>query len=270
MSPSRKKRCVGGIAEANSSEQTMFYKRLHEKLVQVVERNQLLDKEITIKTHILKPTEAIGEPERKDFPLLKGREVLMQATFMESKGQAYTDAPSEFSGPLREIIDLGLEDSRQKALFIAALNAVMRYLYPDIRTVHCKNNEPEECAQEIKQYVQALKPDSVGVIGLQPAILDAMVTLLGADNVVCIDRDEDNRNQVKYGVPIGWGDDKGLEKAFEASDVVLATGSSSSNGSLAHILNMSETYNTPVYFYGVTIAGAARLMGLNHLCFKST
>jgi len=243
---------------------------LHERLLQIVEKNHLLDKEITIKTHILKPTEAIGDPERKDFPLLKGKEVLMQATFMESKGQAYTDAPWEFSGPLREIIDFGLEDSRQKALFIAALNAVMRYLYPDIRTVHCKDNGPEECAKEISQFVQTLKPRSVGVIGLQPAILDAMVTLLGTDNVVCIDRDEDNRNQVKYGVPIGWGDDKGLENVFKACDVVLATGSSSSNGSVVDILNISERYNKPVYFYGVTIAGTARLMGLNHLCFKST
>ena len=248
----------------------MFYERLHERLLQIVEGNRLLDKEITIKTHILKPTEAIGDPERKDFPLLKGKEVLMQATFLGSKGQAYTDAPSEFSGPLREIIDLRLEESRQKALFIAALNAVMRYLYPDIRTVHCKNNEPEECAQEIKGFVQTLSPGSVGLIGLQPAMLDAMVSLLGAENVVCIDRDEDNRNQVRYGVAIGWGDDKGLQKVFEASDVVLATGSSSSNGSVADIINMSDKYNKPVYLYGVTIAGAARLMGLNHLCFKST
>ena len=248
----------------------MFYERLHERLFQIVERNRLLDKEITIKTHILKPTEAIGDPERKDFPLLKGKEVLMQATFMESKGQAYTDAPSEFSGPLREIIDLKLEDSRQKALFIAALNAVMRYLYPDMRTVHCKDNEPEECAQEIKGFAQTLSPGSVGLIGLQPAMLDAMVSLLGAENVVCIDRDEDNRNQVRYGVAIGWGDEKGLQKVFEVSDVVLATGSSSSNGSLVDIISKSDKYNKPVYFYGVTIAGAARLMGLNHLCFKST
>jgi hypothetical protein len=248
----------------------MFYERLHERLLQIVERNRLLDKEITIKTHILKPTEAIGDPERKDFPLLKGKEVLMQATFMESKGQAYTDAPSEFSGPLREIIDLKLEDSRQKALFIAALNGVMRYLYPDIRTVHCKDNEPEECAQEIMRFVRTLDPSSVGLIGLQPAMLDAMVSLLGAENVLCIDRDEDNRNQVRYGVAIGWGDDKGLQKVFEASDVVLATGSSSSNGSVEDIIRISDKYNKPVYFYGVTIAGTARLMGLNHLCFKST
>jgi hypothetical protein len=248
----------------------MFYERLHEELQQLVEKNQLLDKEITIRTHILKPTEAIGDPERKDFPLLKGKEVLMQATFLGSKGQAYTDAPSEFSGPLREILDLGLEDSRQKALFIAALNAVMRFLYPDIRTVHCKNNEPEECAQEIRRFVRTLSPGSVGLIGLQPAILDAIVSLLGAECVACIDRDEDNRNQVRYGVAIGWGDDKGLQKVFEASDVVLATGSSSSNGSLADIISISDKCNKPVYFYGVTIAGAARLMGLNHLCFKST
>ncbi len=248
----------------------MFYKRLQERFSQIVEENHLLDNEITIRTHILKPAEAIGDPGRKDFPLLKGKEVLMQATFLGSRGQAYTDAPSEFNGPLREILDLGLEDSRQKALFVAALNAVARYLYPDMRTVHCKNNEPEECGQEIRRFLGTLSPGSVGLIGLQPAMLDAMVSLLGAQNVLCIDRDEDNRNQVRCGIPIGWGDDKGLRKVFEASDIVLATGSSSSNGSLEDIINMSDKYNKPVYFYGVTIAGTARLMGLNHLCFKST
>ena len=142
----------------------MFYHELREKLRQVVEKNDLPDKEIRIETHILKPTEAIGQPDRKDYPLLKGKEVLMQATFMGAKGQAYTGAPSEFSGTLREIMDPGLDDSRQRALFIASLNAVMRSLYPEIGTVHCRDNEPEECAGEIIALFRNLKPDSLGLV----------------------------------------------------------------------------------------------------------
>jgi len=248
----------------------MFYKRLHEKLIEIAGKNHLLDKKITIKTYTLKPEEAIGSPDRKDFPLLKGREVLMEATFMGQKGQAYTDAPSNFLGSLKEIFDLKLDESRQKALFIAALNAVMRYSYPDLKTVHCKGNGMEECAQEIKAFVQSLRPKTVGIIGLQPAILDAMIDLLGTGSVICIDRDEDNRGKIKHGVQIGCGDGIGTEEVFKTSDVVLATGSSSANGSLVDIINMSERYNTPVYFYGTTISGVARLMNLNHLCFRST
>jgi hypothetical protein len=92
----------------------MFYEQLRDKFLRLAEENSLLDNEIIIKTHILKPTEAIGNPDRRDFPLLKGKEVMVQASFIEMKGQAYTDSPSEFSGSLREIVNLSLDDSRQK------------------------------------------------------------------------------------------------------------------------------------------------------------
>ncbi|MBW2099147.1 MAG: hypothetical protein JRG68_00015 [Deltaproteobacteria bacterium] len=248
----------------------MFYKKLYENFLTLAKENDLLDKNIAIQTHVLKPTEAIGTPDRKDFPLLKGKEVLMQALFMGMQGQAYTDAPSKFSGPLRKIMDLNLDDSRQRALFIAALNAVMRYVYPDITTVHCKNNEPDECARKIVEFIQTLNPVSVGLIGLQPAILEALVNRFGAEKIICIDRDEENRGLTKYGVPIEWGDDKGMEKLFSRSNLVLPTGSSVVNGSLADILTAAQKHDTPVYFYGTSVSGCARLMGLNHLCFKST
>ena len=248
----------------------MFYLSLRNKFLQLAEEHSLLDNMITIKTHILKPDEAIGNPDRRDFPLLKGREVLMQATFFEMNGQAYTDNPSEFSGPLREIINLPLHDSREKALFIASLNAVMRYLHPETPTVHCKNNEPEKCAEEMVTFIRTIHPHSVGIIGLQPAILDAMVNTLGKDNVMCVDRDEDNKDKVKCGVLIEWGDKKGIEKLFKKSELVLATGSCAANGSLPEILDIERNYDSSLYFYGVTIVGTARLMGLNHLCFKAT
>jgi hypothetical protein len=71
-------------------------------------------------------------------------------------------------------------------------------------------------------------------------------------------------------VPIGWGDKEGVKRVFKYSDLVLATGSSVTNGSVEDILNIARNHNSTLYFYGVTIAGAARLMGLNHLCFKAT
>ncbi len=248
----------------------MFYKTLHDKFSILVTKNQLLDKEITIKTRILKPTEAIGNPDRKDFPLLKGKEVLIEATFMEKKGQAYTDAPSEFIGALKDILALPLDDSRKRALFIAALNAVMRYLYPEITTIHCKNNEPEECAQKIAEFIHSLKIGSVGLIGLQPAILDALVKRFNHDKILCVDRDEDNIGKIKYGVYIDFGNTQNIEKMFKNVDLILATGSTVVNGSVVEILKFAEIYKCPLYFYGTTIAGVSQLMGLKRLCFKSS
>ena len=235
----------------------MVYDELQEKFRKLAEEKRLLNKEINIETHVLSPTEAIGKPERRDFPLLKGKEFLMQATFLGVKGQAYTDAPSEFKGPLREVVDLKLDDPWKIALFIAALNAVMRHLNPDLATVHCKNQEPEECAREIRLFMEKRSPASVGIIGLQPAILEAMVSLIGPDKVRCIDRDEETRGLTKYGVPSEWGDEKGLENLFQGSDLILATGSSIANGSLPEILACGRRHEKPVFFYGTTIAGAA-------------
>jgi uncharacterized protein (DUF4213/DUF364 family) len=248
----------------------MFYEQLRNKFIGRVEENGWLNREITVETRALKPTEAIGSPGRNDFPLLKGREVLMQATFMGARGQAYTDAPSRFRGPLSEIIEFISEGPRQRALFIASLNAVLKYLNPDLTTVHCRDDGPERCAREIALSARSLKAQNVGLVGLQPAILGALVGLFGADKVLCVDRDEDNRNTAKHGVPIGFGDEEGLEKTFKSSDVVIATGSSVVNGSVVHILEKAEKHEKPVYFYGTTIAGPAHLLGLNRLCFESS
>lgn len=248
----------------------MFYNRLQKKLSDLVVAKQLSDKEIIIKTHVLKPVEAIGNPDRDDFPLLKGKEVLMEAAFENAKGQAYTDAPSEFTGPLKNIISLDLDDLRAKALFIASLNAVMRYLYPELTTIHCKDNDPEECAEKIIDSLKIAKPDKVGLIGMQPAILEALVNFLGADSVSCVDRDENNMGKSKFGVPVEWGDSADTEKLFRQNDLILATGSTVVNGSIMEILNLSEKYNKKLLFFGTTIAGTARLMNLERFCFKST
>jgi hypothetical protein len=246
----------------------MFYRRLQEKFLTIAAQNNLLDGEITIQTKILTTAEAIGNPDRQDYPLLKGKEFLMEATFRGAKGQAYTDTPSEFAGALKDIVHLPLETTRQRALFVAALNAVMHHLEPDLGTIHCKDNEPEECAGEIAEFVRMSAPACIGLIGLQPAILECLATNFGAGNLTCLDRDEEFRGQLKYGVPITWGTQQALVELFAKADLVLATGSTIVNGSLVEIVHLAERSRVPVYFYGTSIAGAARLMGLHRLCYR--
>jgi hypothetical protein len=248
----------------------MFYRRLQEKFLTIATQNNLMDEEITIRTKILKTVEAIGNPDRQDYPLLKGKEFLMEAAYGDAKGQAYTDAPSEFTGPLADIVQLELNSTQQRALFIASLNAIMRHLEPDLGTVHCKNNEPEECATEIGEFVEKLNPAFVGLVGLQPAILESLVARLGPDKVTCVDRDEEFRGKIKFGVPIVWGDSKALAEMSARADLILATGSTIVNGSLPEILAVATAHDVPVHFYGTTVAGAAHLLGLNRLCYRPT
>lgn len=247
----------------------MLYQALHQKFYELSTKKDLLNKKIVIKTKILTSEEAIGNPDRKDFPLLKGKEVLMSANFMDAIGQAYTQAPSEFEGSLEEIFRLSLDDIRNRGLFIASLNAVMRYIYPDLTTVHCKDNEPEECAEEIANFLETLTPKKIGMIGLQPAMLEALTKKFGASSIACLDRDEDNTGKEKFGVTIEFGDNSSTQKLFLNSDLVLATGSTVVNGSLVDIINLSNSTNTPLYLYGTTVAGTAKLLGLKRLCFRS-
>ncbi len=188
---------------------------------------------------------------------------------MDAIGQAYTQAPSEFEGSLEEIFRLSLDDIRNRGLFIASLNAVMRYIYPDLTTVHCKDNEPEECAEEIANFLETLAPKKIGMIGLQPAMLEALTKKFGASSIACLDRDEDNTGKEKFGVTIEFGDNDSTQKLFLNSDLVLATGSTVVNGSLVDIINLSNSTNTPLYLYGTTVAGTAKLLGLKRLCFRS-
>ena len=82
--------------------------------------------EVTIGT--LTAKQAIGSPSRQDYPLLEGREVMVEAQFKGSYGQAFTDRPNEFKGSLNDVLDMALDSSDSRAVFDASLNAVMAYL----------------------------------------------------------------------------------------------------------------------------------------------
>lgn len=248
-----------------------MYTKLKTGFIDLSKKNDLWESEVNITAKILTSEEAIGETERKDFPLLQGKEFLIQANFKNALGQAFTDAPGNFKGKLKEIFELELTDNSNRALFIAALNAVMRYMGRAEKTIHCKNNEPEVCAREIvRTIIDKYSADiKVGIVGFQPAIIDVFSKNLTAQNLKVIDLDENNINKKKYGVLI-WDGRKMKDELFKISDVILATGSTIVNDSLSQLISLSEKYQKPLYFYGTTVAGAARILNLKRLCFQAS
>jgi uncharacterized protein (DUF4213/DUF364 family) len=248
-----------------------MYTKLKTALIDLSEKNGLLESEINITAKILTPEEAIGETERKDFPLLQGKEFLMQANFKNALGQAFTDAPSSFKGKLKKILELKLTDNSERALFIATLNAVMRYLGAAEKTIHCKNEEPELCAREIAgtiidKYGADIK---IGIVGFQPAIIDNFSKNMATHNLKVIDLDKNNINKIKYGVLI-WDGRKMAAELFKICDVILATGSTVVNGSLSDLISLAREYQKPLYLYGTTVAGAGKILNLERLCFQSS
>ncbi len=237
-----------------------FLEGIREKFSQLIEAGHLTGEEEVqvVSARPLTPEEAIGRPERRDFPLLKGKESMIQANFKDACGQAYTDMPGNYQGTLKELLALPLRNNYERAIFIATLNAVMRHLKLVDRTIHCRDQEPGQCATHLVEYVrERFDNPRIAFIGLQPAMVAG---LAGHFPIRVTDLDPDNVGQRKGGVVI---EDASLTDEIIAwSDLVLATGTTAVNDTLAGVIGRK-----PAIFYGVTIAGIARLAGYEQYCF---
>ncbi len=222
---------------------------------------------ISISTRGLSVEEAIGNPERKDFPLITGKEVLVQANLQNELGQAFTADPIEYSGTIQELLDLPPTRIGIEALIVASLNALARKIGLIKNTVHCINNEPEDCAKKISQYVlEKHGKCKVGIVGYQPAILENCVITLGSDNVAITDLNPDNIAQNRYGVIVLNGE-KDTPYMAEWADVFLVTGTVLANDTGEEVLKTIG--DKPVYFFGTTAAAIAELNGHQRLCYYS-
>ena len=70
------------------------------------------------------------------------------------------------------------------------------------------------------------------------------------------------RSAVRYGVTVEDGA-SAHEDLIAWADLILCTGSTICNGTITDYLDLE----TPVLFFGITAAGASRLMGWNRVCF---
>ena len=234
---------------------------LREKFQTLVKQNNLSTDEVKITTKSLTPEEAIGTPKRRDFPILTGQEVMLQAEYKGLFGQAFTDAPTIFNGTLDEILALDLTvDSHNRAMFIAVMNAVMAYLGLITHTVHCKTEDPENCAQEFVRFVRKnYGSKRIALIGYQPSMLEALSKEF---TLRVLDLSPKNVGQIRYGVKVEHGIDDYREVVLNWADVVLCTGSTLCNGTIVNFVDIGKE----VVFFGITVAGAAYLMGWNQLC----
>ncbi|APC08658.1 Rossmann-like domain-containing protein [Neomoorella thermoacetica] len=236
-----------------------FLEGIREKFYRLVKDRHLSGEEEikVVSARPLTPEEAIGRPERRDFPLLKGKETMIQASFKDACGQAYTDMPGNYQSTLKEVLTLPLRNNYERAIFIATLNAVMRHLKLVDKTIHCRDQEPGLCAARLVEYVrERFGNPRIAFIGLQPA----MVNSLAAHFPIRVtDLNPDNVGQRKDGVLIE--DASRTPEIIEWSDLVLATGTTAVNDTLSGVVGRK-----PVVFYGVTISGIARLAGYEQYC----
>jgi hypothetical protein len=206
---------------------------LREKFADIAKDHGLESEKVQVFARPLTPEEAIGRPEKLDYPLVKGKERLIQANLKGAYGQAFTDMFGEYEGTISDILLSELRTNFHRAVFISTFNAVMNHYIRE------KFGHPK-----------------ITMVGLQPRMAETLST---AFPLKAMDLDPDNIGKEKFGIPI-----EGPERTRDSllwCDVVLITGTTIVNGTIGEFL-----IEKPKIFYGVTISGAAKILGLNHFC----
>lgn len=233
----------------------------------IVEQNtELMHTPIQIKVRKLPPEIAIGENTDKDYPIYKGKEGILEASFLTGKGQAFSPAPANFDGNLGDILALELSGTDETAvnnrgIFIAAVNALCAHLGIADRTVHCKNEDLRECAKDLVNEIKSNYPldTRITLIGCQPRMIE---TLSPVFKLKVIDLDPEN-----IGKQFDGGAIEGEEKTDEAldwCDLALITGSTIANGTIDKFVGLK----CKTVFFGITIAGSAALLNLLRFCAR--
>ena len=157
-----------------------------------------------------------------------------------------------------------LNNNYRRALLVATINALSQYWGLVENTVHCKDSQPQKCAKQCVEFISQEYPKvkNITFVGFQPALVEEFSRCY---SLKILDLDKDNIGQVKYSVPVLDGQ-KDVKDAIEWADTVLATGSTIVNGTIDDILHFSHP-SDKVIFYGVTIAGVAKWLGLKRICF---
>ena len=241
----------------------ILYGTLLEKFRALLEARGIEAEKVPVSCRTLSPTETIGETQRKDFPIMTGKDVMILVTAMGGRGQAFSDAPSLFEGTLADVLAADVvADAHARGIFVASLNAVMNALGLCTGTVHCRTEGPELCAGEMDAFLRREWPEAkrIGLIGYQPALTQMLSE--SHRQVRVLDLNPANVGQLRHGVLVENGAEA-RDSLVEWADLILCTGSTLSNGTITDYLDLP----IPVLFYGISAAGASVLLGLRRVCF---
>jgi len=233
----------------------------------IVAEHHLRRDPVRVTVEPLSAAQAIGHPQRQDFALLEGKEVMIEAEFRGSFGHAFTDRPQRFEGTIEDVLQLDLNTSANRAIFISTLSAVTSHLGIAKGTRHCRDDDPEKCGSQIaSELLEEFGRVKVGLLGFQPAMLAHLTEHFGAENVQCTDLNPKNVGSSRYGVWIqdGHTDTAGI---IDWSQILLVTSSAIANGTFDEIYELAVgSQGKPLVAFGVTGAGVSALLGLRRIC----
>jgi uncharacterized protein (DUF4213/DUF364 family) len=217
--------------------------------------------------HPLNPSEAIGDECGEEFVLSRGYEVMLEARIGENRGQAFTDRKSEWSGTVSDIFDFDFSVVSQRAMAVAALNAILA-ANGFKKACHCKGKDPIACGEEAASYIEKeYGRPKIGIIGLQPSMLQAFVNRFGADKLMVLDLNTANVDQHKNGVLVKDGEvEANFQELLQFCDLGWITGSTLVNATMNSIVPAFKSAGKQFVFFGNTAAGVCHLLNLPHFC----
>ena len=229
------------------------------------ERDLDLKSEVVV-TRSLNPKEAIGDPKRDDFPIQRGKEHLMQASFKGALGQAYSSDASDFHGNLEDVLALPMQSIFERAVLVASMNAVL----------------PLSQSDRWDSALQECRPEGVFFAsGSLPSGEESRVRGTSGPSA-CNSRSDDKVGRTGSGDSLGsgrsgrrvlWRKDPGRHEFREDIREVSACFYYRIDSCQRHYRRSEEDaieHGTKVNFYGSTISGAAFLLGLERWCLCST
>ncbi len=235
------------------------YEELRSAFARLVADHRIGGRMMEVRCSRLTAEEAIGKPKHDDYPIVRGREFMVAARMDGAEGQAFTDTwLGDYKADLNDVVNLTLDNNYTRAVFIASLNAVCRSLGLVEGTIHCKDDDPIECADKLVEHVLHRCPTAkrVLLVGCQPRMVEV---LAHSFDLRVNDLDAENIGTQKSGVTISGPDQ--LAANLEWADCAVVTGTTVVNGTSPEFHG-----KLPTIYYGVTIAGVAYLFGLDRFC----
>lgn len=256
-----------GIRTDPADNRVQVIERLRSAARVIAMQAGLLNVPLTVEIRKLPPEVALGNTAERDYPIWKGKEGLVEARILGGVGQAFSPAPADFSGELGDVLALelvGNDDAalRNRAIFVSSLNALCMHLGIADKTVHCRDDGPRQCAEDLIGVIAAGSPQDsrITLIGCQPRMIEALSRVY---RLRVIDLDPDNIGRTVAGVTIE-GEDR-TDDALDWCNIALVTGSTLANGTIDRFIGL----RCHTVFYGITISGAAALLGLNRFCTRA-
>jgi len=199
----------------------------------------------------------------KEYAIARGKEVIMECSFMSAKAHVFTSSPFIGTLSLSEILKLSLGTIANRAMFYGSLNAVMRYLGLIDRTLHCRGEEPIKCAEALAcEVVDRFGDVPTLLIGYQPAMARSLDSVLSKLYIT-------DMNPCNIGKRIGNSMVMSHIENFrllEEVEIAIVTGSSVVNSTLWPIYDKAKKLSVKLMVYGVTAAGVAKILNIERYC----